>query len=107
MAKQVVHTIKSGAQYLGIGEFRMRMIVIKEKRLPNAKVVTRKRGKGTYERWEFPQSDLDAYRETTGATKDGRKAFLVRLNEAELVIVQKFLKAQAIEIEPRYRSKKS
>lgn len=93
-------SLKEAAKFLGIGEFRMRRI------LSTSRIVASKVKEQHFEKWYVKRSDLIQYRETKGRVKDGKKAYLVRLNEEELLIFSEFCKEQKVEITPRYVSKK-
>lgn len=98
--KKELLTLKESARYLGIGDFRMRHIILENK------VTATKVKEGHINKWYVEKDSLDRYQSTKGRSKDGKKAFLVRLSPEELEVVTKFLTEREIEIGPRYVSKK-
>jgi hypothetical protein len=107
MSKKVWLTFEEAAREFGKTKFRMRAIA-KEKFANDEtkmKMVTIKRGKGSYQRWEVKRSAYEEYERTKGGAKDGRKAYLVRVNEVELAALQEYCKENKLAIEPRYKRK--
>jgi len=97
--------IQGAAEYADLGQQRIRRLCL-EDRIPGA---YKEEGTG---RWLIPAKGLDTYAANKGGRRDGKKAFVIKFDTAEiepgevLAVLQEHFSADAFEdIVPRYKRK--